>query len=91
MSYQSFIIVEGVRPNSTMNANVRRTQDETVPETLQSPRAKLVYLYLATADAATITDLHDALNCKKITLYSILDTLKRRDLVREVDGQYTLA
>lgn len=47
---------------------------------LKSPRAKLVYLYLSQGEAS-VDALQDALDLKKIDLYSILQTLAGRGLV----------
>jgi len=48
---------------------------ETLPSELDSPRAKLVYLYLSVSGETTINDLQAALDMQKITLFGILDTL----------------
>ncbi len=66
------------------------TQAVAVPGDLRSPRAKLVYLYLSTHGEATITQLQSGLSMKKITLYSILKTLRKRNLVVETEGRYAL-
>ncbi|WP_396612297.1 MarR family transcriptional regulator [Haloferax sp. S1W] len=58
-----------------------------VPGELNSPAAKLVYLYLSTHDGASISDLQDGLEMKKISLYSILGTLSKRGLVRQEDAE----
>lgn len=58
------------------------TPERELPTELDSPRAKLVYLYLR-ADDATIDDLQADLGVQKITLYSILRTLRRRELVEK--------
>ena len=54
---------------------------DSVPDELESPRAKLVYLYLAVSGWSTVPDIQHALGLKKIALLSILDTLDKRDLV----------
>jgi transcription initiation factor IIE alpha subunit len=57
-----------------------------VPESISSPRGKLVYLYLATHGGATETELCDGLEMKRITLYSVLGALRDDDIVsREGD------
>lgn len=63
----------------------------TVPDDLTSPRAKLVYLYLSTHDGATVKELGTNLDMKKITLYSILRTLRERNLVEQETDRYVLA
>lgn len=60
-----------------------------LPTELESPRAKLVYLYLLTGDAS-IDDLQADLGVEKITLYSILRTLRERDLVEKQDGAFAV-
>jgi DNA-binding IclR family transcriptional regulator len=65
-----------------------RDEVEALPEDLESPRAKLVFLYLTTRGEATIEALQDALDLEKITLYSILKTLEKRGLVQKDSGTY---
>ena len=62
-----------------------------LPGELESPSAKLVYLYLTTHDGASITELQDGLEMKKISLYSILGTLCKRNLVRQDAERYYVA
>ena len=66
-------------------------QTHSVPSSLQSPRAKLVYLFLSTNGSSTITELQESLNMKKISLYSILKTLQKKDVISKSGEQYTLA
>lgn len=61
-----------------------------VPEELRSPRAKLVYLYLNAAGECSIDDLQRSLDLQKITLFSILDTLKGRGLVERDGDRFVL-
>jgi len=56
-----------------------------LPDGLESPRAKLVYLYLEIAGGSTIDDVQETLGVPKITLLSVLDALAGRGLV-ERDG-----
>lgn len=60
-----------------------------LPTELESPRAKLVYLYLQRG-AASIDDLQSDLEVKKITLFSILSTLRERGLVEKQGTQFTV-
>lgn len=62
-----------------------------MPTDLNSPRAKLVYLYLSTRGEATIGDLQEDLSMQKLTLYSILKTLRKRDLIEQESGRYVPA
>ncbi|WP_144796700.1 helix-turn-helix domain-containing protein [Halorubrum depositum] len=61
-----------------------------LPPELQSPRAKLVYLYLTTNGDATVSEMGDSLGMKKISLYSILKTLKREGMVDSDGDTYEL-
>ncbi|MFC6824802.1 TrmB family transcriptional regulator [Halopelagius fulvigenes] len=63
----------------------------TIPAELESPRAKLVYLYLSTQGDASITDLQKGLEMKKLSLYSILSTLCERGLVDQDAERYRIA
>jgi predicted transcriptional regulator len=65
------------------------TSTRELPTELESPRAKLVYLYLQSG-AASIDDLQSDLEVKKITLFSILSTLRERDLVEKQDGRFAV-
>lgn len=67
------------------------TRQTTVPPELSSPRAKLVYLYLATHGTAELDELQDGLGLKKITLYSVLKTLTERGFVGRSGERYALA
>ena len=62
----------------------------TVPADIESPRAKLVYLYLSTHDGATVDELRANLGMKKIALYSILKTLRDRGVVDQHTDRYVL-
>jgi transcription initiation factor IIE alpha subunit len=62
-----------------------------LPNGVSSPRAKLVYLYLATHGAVCEDDLCDGLSMKRISLYSILKTLREAGHVEKTDGRYALA
>jgi len=57
-----------------------------VPESLQSAESTLVYVFLAAADGATVEELHEALDLRKITLFPVLDTLATRDVIGR-DGE----
>jgi predicted transcriptional regulator len=65
------------------------TSTRELPTELESPRAKLVYLYLQNG-AASIDDLQSDLEVKKITLFSILSTLRERGLVEKQDGRFAV-
>lgn len=56
--------------------------------TIVSPGGKLVYLYLWVENEATIDELHAALGVKKLTLYSLLQTLMAAGLVERKGTLY---
>jgi DNA-binding MarR family transcriptional regulator len=53
-------------------------QSRAVPGDIRSPQAKLVYHSLDAAGEATVDDLADRLNEKKITLLEVLNSLSER-------------
>lgn len=69
----------------TATASARRPELVAIPERIESPNAKLVYLSLAITGRATAADLSERLGMQKLTLFSVLGTLEGRDLV-ESDG-----
>lgn len=76
-----------------MNMNapqmLERTTDRfDLPDDLTAADSKLVYLFVAVSDGATVDDLQAALDIKKISLFPVLDTLSQRGLVERVDDQY---
>lgn len=68
----------------------RRTVRE-VPDGIESPRAKLVYVALATTDRATVDELAEGLGMRKLALFSVLGTLDGRGVVEADGGAYRLA
>lgn len=60
-----------------------------MPGELSSPSAKLVYLYLTTQGSATVEEIGDGLEMKKLSLFSVLKTLRQRDLVERDGERYT--
>lgn len=65
-------------------------QPTQLPRNIRSSEGKLVYLYLDMRGRATLDELEDALVMKKITLYSILETLQERGLVGKDADEYVL-
>lgn len=61
-----------------------------MPADVESPSGKLVYLYLTTRGEATLEELQAGLDLPRITLYSVLKTLRGRDLVAQ-DGDHYVA
>ncbi|WP_049908944.1 TrmB family transcriptional regulator [Halorubrum saccharovorum] len=68
-----------------LETQTARTAAPALPPELQSPRAKLVYLYLTTNGHATVSEMGDSLGMKKLSLYSILKTLRKEGMV-DCDG-----
>ncbi|WP_050032533.1 MULTISPECIES: TrmB family transcriptional regulator [Halorubrum] len=68
-----------------LETQTARTAAPALPPELQSPRAKLVYLYLTTNGDATVSEMGDSLGMKKLSLYSILKTLRKEGMV-DCDG-----
>lgn len=74
-----------------LEAPTTRPTQKTLPNGIESTGGKLVYLYLDAAGPTTISDLADALDMRKLSLYSVLDALAGKDIVA-VDGEtYGLA
>lgn len=73
-----------------LETETARTAAPTLPPELQSPRAKLVYLYLTTNGDATVSEMGESLGMKKLSLYSILKTLRKEGLVACEGDRYAL-
>jgi DNA-binding IclR family transcriptional regulator len=52
-----------------------REKGAKIPDGVHSPRAKLVYLYLSTAERASVDELAEHLGMQKMALFSVLGTL----------------
>lgn len=61
-----------------------------VPGSIESPRAKLIYLYLRSCGNSTLEDLHEDLDIPIMSLYSLLDELEGRELVTRQGRFYRL-
>ncbi len=61
------------------------TERPTLPETISSPNAKLVYFYVDVRGEATVSDLQSDLGLPKMSLFSVLNSLAGEGLV-ERDG-----
>ena len=85
---EGFIIVERLgMDNAMMSQQPTRME---LPAELDSPRAKLVYLYLQTHGQASLDELQVGLGMRKLSLYSILGTLSERGLVEGEAEQYVV-
>lgn len=60
----------------------------TVPSDLESPRAKLVYLSIATAEEPTVSELQEMLDIPKLSLLSVVGLLAARDHVERTEGGF---
>ena len=61
-----------------------------LPEQLDSPVAKLVYLYLSAVGPASPDELSAALRLRKLTVYPVLDHLSSEDLLSRRGGTYRI-
>ncbi len=61
-----------------------------VPSSIDSPQAKLVYLCLQYADGATIDELQTQTAMAKLSLYTILRNLKTAGLVSKQGSEYRI-
>lgn len=66
-------------------------QPRAVPGDIRSSQAKLVYHSLDAAGEATVDDLADRLNEKKITLLEVLNSLSERGHVERRGSQFVPA
>ncbi|SDX85608.1 hypothetical protein SAMN04487946_103127 [Halobellus clavatus] len=90
-----FIIVEAKGTITTMQHSMSPQptagiETPSMPSELESPRAKLVYLFLSTHGEASISELESSLDMKKMSLYSILSTLRERELIDQDAERYQL-
>jgi DNA-binding IclR family transcriptional regulator len=74
----------------TATRTAERSRALEIPEGIDSPRAKLVYLYLATAGGATVAEARDELGLPKLTLLQVLKRLRERELVACDGDDYRL-
>jgi DNA-binding MarR family transcriptional regulator len=62
-----------------------------VPDGIESPRAKLVYVYCSITDGATTDQLCDNLSMTRLTLYPIIESLEDRELIERENDHYVVA
>ncbi|WP_336363992.1 TrmB family transcriptional regulator [Halalkalicoccus salilacus] len=62
-----------------------------MPAALDSSNSKLVYLYLATVDEATISELQSTLEMQQLALFPTLDTLEGEGLIEREGETFTVA
>lgn len=68
---------------------VHDTRLEALPEDIESPTAKLVYLALDAGGTATVDELRETLDLQKLVLFETLGILESKGLV-DADGRYYL-
>lgn len=73
---------------ATSQRPITEAEPSALPTELSSATAKLVYLYLDAAGAASPHEMREHLDVNLLTLYPILDTLQTGDLVARDDGVY---
>lgn len=71
-----------------MSALAEDNEDVSIPDDLESPRAKLLYLYLVVRDGATADDACDALGIDKGSMLAVTSTLRERGHVERRDGRF---
>lgn len=71
-----------------MNPQYQPQANVELPDAFDTSGAKLVYLYLHIENEATIDELEAALGMRKVTLYSLLQTLTATDLVHRSGARY---
>ena len=68
-------------PQQALTTESDSETEPSMPNELNSPCAKLVYLYVSVTGETSVDDVQDALDLQKITLFGILDTLSSRGFV----------
>lgn len=69
-------------------ATDHETETNALPETIDSPEAKLVYHSLDAAGPGDAETLATRLNLGKMALFSVLNSLQRDGLIEREDGRY---
>lgn len=74
----------------TAQLTTTATERTALPTDLNSPQAKLVYLYLETAESATLREISDALSMKKMAALSVTKSLTAQGLIENSDDGYVI-
>ncbi|MDQ2051367.1 MarR family transcriptional regulator [Natronolimnohabitans sp. A-GB9] len=74
-----------------MQSEMDSTPNVSLPADLESPRAKLVYLYVAVSAGTTLDQLRDDLGVRKGTALSITSTLRERGYLERTEAGFELA
>lgn len=70
----------------SLTRTVQNDRLESLPDDIESPTAKLVYLALDAGGTATVDELRNALDLQKLVLFETLGTLESKGLV-SADGR----
>ena len=73
-----------------MNVTRESVMDVSVPSDLESPRAKLIYVYLTLRTAATADEITAALEIDKGTVLTLTTTLCERGHITRNDNRYEI-
>ncbi|EMA43047.1 helix-turn-helix domain-containing protein [Halobiforma nitratireducens] len=74
-----------------LSADSPSARNVSMPDDLESPRAKLVYLYLGAYGSCPADRLCTDLELSKSTVLSITGTLRKRGHLERTDGKFELA
>lgn len=80
---------------STLGPEIEAAVDERGPapavdDTIESTAGKLVYLYLAVNDGATVTELKRSLDMPTLELYPILRRLREHEVVERTADRFVV-
>ncbi|WP_435334767.1 TrmB family transcriptional regulator [Haloarchaeobius sp. TZWWS8] len=75
----------------SIQQSVTKSAFEPLPETITSPRAKLVYFFLSVADEATVDEIQDSLGMQKLALLSVLKSLAKEGYISKNGNTYSTA
>jgi len=90
--YGSYIINELYRlhrmSKNTLKYSAQSVRDLSIPEGINSPNAKLIYVYLKSVKSATIDQLCSSLGLKKLTAFPIISSLRKSGFIEKLDDIY---
>lgn len=62
----------------------------TIPDTLTSAQANLMYLSLSVTGGATATELQHSLGLSKLTLFTVLESLREMDFIQRTEDDHVV-
>lgn len=71
-----------------MSVKEQVAKDVELPRSVSSPRAKLVYFYLDRLGPAPADEVAEALGLRKLAVYGVVRTLRRRGLLEDCEDGY---